>query len=101
MRKETPISIEEYDGDEPRVDTKDVQKEIEKYKRMQKIMEDKHRFKNDTLICCVAIVSLAGIETMAIYKGIDGKYLSLIVLAVATIAGFKAKDIYYSFMGKK
>jgi len=99
LRKETPFSKEEYNGDEQKINTKDVQKEIEKYKQMQKTINSKDVWGN-VVICCFAILCLTGMETMALYKNIDGKYAALIAVLVGGLGGYKIKDIWQLFQKK-
>jgi len=42
---------------------------------------------NQTLVACVGIVCVTAIEAVALYRGIDGTYLSVVVGAICTIIG--------------
>lgn len=45
------------------------------------------------IVTLVAILSIAGLEALALHKGIDGQLFSLTLAAIAGIAGFNLRDI--------
>lgn len=47
-----------------------------------------------------AIVSLAGLEAMAIYRGIDGAFFYPVVVAIAAIAGVSVKEVINALTGR-
>lgn len=51
-------------------------------------------------VLCVGIICLTIIETMAIYKGIDGWYFGLVVAAVAGICGVALPEVVKKLRGE-
>ena len=49
-------------------------------------------FNEKTLI--LAIIIIGGLEGIALYKGIDGKGLSVAIAAIAGLAGYKIRDLW-------
>jgi len=49
----------------------------------------------------VAIVCIAGLEGLAIWRGIDGIYFVPAVAAIAGLGGYKAKDLIAKIKGGK
>ena len=49
-------------------------------------------FDQKTLI--LAIIIIGGLEGIALYKGIDGKGLSVAIAAIAGLAGYKIRDLW-------
>jgi len=54
----------------------------------------------NVLVLLTAIICLTALEVTAMLTGIDGYLFSLIVVAIAGIAGFKMPDIIKKIRGK-
>lgn len=52
------------------------------------------------LVLITALLCLTALEVTAMIKGLDGYLFSLIVIAIAGIAGFKMPDIIKKIKGK-
>lgn len=51
------------------------------------------------MISLVAILALAGLEGLALYRDIDGAFFMPVVTAIALIAGVKLNDIIGTLRG--
>ena len=51
------------------------------------------KIKNNTVIICVAILALVGLEIAAMYYGINGKMFALICTIIAGLAGLALPQI--------
>lgn len=57
--------------------------------------------KQNVIVMSTAIVCLTTLELFAMYKELDGYLFSLIVMAIAGVAGFKMPDIIKRLTKKK
>ena len=96
--KNHTFTEEALDGEDEvsEIDTQKIKRIVEKIDKAK----DRKQTTMNTVVCSVAIVSIAGLEAMALYMGRDGTYFAAIIGAICIIAGYKIKDILAIF-GKK